>query len=74
VLNLLFLVEQGLLSMPILYLSQYFIAHRADYYRLLLKVTTDAAWEEWIIYNAAGGAGDRPLDDGQDQRDPRPAG
>lgn len=50
VLNLLFLVEQGLLSMPVLYLSQYFISNRADYYRLLLKVTTDAAWEEWILY------------------------
>ena len=33
-----------------LYLSRYIIAHRADYYRLLLKVTTDAAWEEWILY------------------------
>jgi Fic family protein len=50
VLNLLFLVETGLLSTPVLYLSRYIIAHRADYYRLLLKVTTEAAWEEWILY------------------------
>lgn len=50
VLNLLFLVETGLLSRPVLYLSRYIIAHRADYYRLLLKVTTEAAWEEWILY------------------------
>ncbi len=50
VLNLLFLVEQGLLSIPVLYLSQYIIKHKADYYRLLLEVTTDAAWEPWILY------------------------
>jgi len=50
VLNLLFLVEKGLLSIPVLYLSQYIIQHKADYYRLLLKVTTDATWEEWILY------------------------
>jgi Fic family protein len=50
VLNLLFLVETGLLSTPVLYLSRYIIAHRADYYRLLLKVTTEAAWQEWILY------------------------
>ena len=53
VLNLLFLVEQGLLNIPVLYLSQYVIAHRADYYRLLLEVTTDAAWEGWILYMLA---------------------
>ena len=50
VLNLLFLVEQGLLSMPVLYLSQHIIGHKTDYYRLLLEVTTDAAWPEWILY------------------------
>ena len=50
VLNLLFLVEQGLLSIPVLYLSQHIIKHKADYYRLLLEVTTDAAWEPWILY------------------------
>lgn len=50
VLNSLFLVEQGLLPLPILYLSRYIIAHRADYYRLLLAVTRDAAWEDWILY------------------------
>jgi len=50
VLNLLFLVEKGLLSLPVLYLSRYIIRHKAAYYRLLLQVTTDAAWEEWILY------------------------
>lgn len=50
VLNSLFLVEQGLLPLPVLYLSRYIIANKADYYRLLLAVTRDGAWEPWLIY------------------------
>jgi Fic family protein len=54
VLNSLFLVEKGLLTLPILYLSRYIIAHKADYYRLLLDVTRKDAWEEWLIYLLKG--------------------
>jgi Fic family protein len=54
VLNSLFLVEQGLLPLPILYLSRYIIAHKADYYRLLLAVTRDEAWEDWLLYMLQG--------------------
>lgn len=54
VLNSLFLVEKGLLTLPILYLSRYIIAHKADYYRLLLDVTRKDAWEEWLIYILKG--------------------
>jgi len=50
VLNLLFLVEKDLLKLPILYLSGYIIRHKTDYYRLLLKVTTESAWEEWVLF------------------------
>jgi Fic family protein len=50
VLNSLFLVEQGLLPLPVLYLSRYIIANKADYYRLLLAVTRDGAWEQWVLY------------------------
>ncbi len=50
VVNSLFLVEQGLLPLPILYLSRYIIAHKADYYRLLLAVTRENAWEPWLLY------------------------
>jgi len=50
VLNSLFLIEKNLLTMPILYLSRYIIANKADYYRLLLAVTRDQAWEPWVIY------------------------
>lgn len=50
ILNLLFLVEQELLELPVLYLSRAIIRRKADYYRLLLAVTTDGAWENWIVY------------------------
>ncbi|HEX9392496.1 MAG TPA: Fic family protein [Usitatibacteraceae bacterium] len=50
VLNLLYLIEQDLLNIPVLYLSRYIIQHKADYYRLLLAVTTRGHWEAWILY------------------------
>jgi len=53
VLNLLFLVEQGLLDSPILYLSRYIIGHKSDYYRLLLAVTRESSWEDWVLYMLA---------------------
>ncbi len=54
VLNSLFLVEKGLLPIPILYLSRYLIAHRADYYRLLLAITREKAWEPWLLFLLRG--------------------
>jgi len=54
VLNSLFLIEQKLLNLPILYLSHYIIRHRNDYYRLLRGVTRDQAWEPWILYILKG--------------------
>ncbi|SMR00788.1 Fic protein family protein [Xanthomonas fragariae] len=53
VLNLLMLIEQGLLDLPVLYLSHYIIRHRSDYYRLLLDVTRHGYWAEWIHYMLA---------------------
>jgi Fic family protein len=50
VLNSLYLVHQDLLTHPILYMSRYIIRHKADYYRLLLDVTTQQSWEPWILY------------------------
>lgn len=54
VVNSLFLVEQGLLPLPVLYLSRYIIANKTDYYRLLLAVTREAAWEPWLLYMLRG--------------------
>jgi len=50
VMNLLFLIEQDLLEIPVLYLSRYIIQHKDDYYRLLLEVTKQDAWEPWILF------------------------
>jgi len=50
VLNLLYLVDKGLLDIPVLYLSRYIIGNKRAYYDRLLAVTTDEAWEEWILY------------------------
>ena len=54
VLNSLFLIQENLLTLPILYLSRYIIRHKADYYRLLLNVTCKDAWEEWVLYILKG--------------------
>jgi Fic family protein len=50
ILNILYLVQQGLLDSPILYLSRYIIRNKADYYRLLLEVTTEQQWAPWITF------------------------
>ncbi len=50
ILNLLMLVEQGLLDIPVLYLSRYVIRNKAAYYNALLAVTTHGDWENWILY------------------------
>lgn len=50
ILNILFLIENDLLSQPILYLSRYILQNKEDYYRLLLKVTQDGDWESWICF------------------------
>ncbi|MEM7503123.1 MAG: Fic family protein [Pseudomonadota bacterium] len=54
ILNILFLMEQGLLDSPILYLSRYIIGNKLEYYRLLLKVTREAAWEDWLLFMLNG--------------------
>lgn len=50
VLNLLYLVDQGLLDTPVLYLSRAIIKNKADYYRLLHDVTREGRWEDWVLY------------------------
>lgn len=50
VLNLLVLVSEGLLDEPILYLSRAILHRRQEYYRLLLAVTREGAWQEWIVF------------------------
>jgi Fic family protein len=50
ILNILYLVKEGLLGTPVLYLSRFINQNKAEYYRLLQAVRTDGVWEEWILY------------------------
>ena len=50
ILNVLYLVKEGLLDIPVLYLSSYIVRTKADYYRLLQTVREDDNWEEWVLY------------------------
>lgn len=50
ILNVLYLIEQQLLSLPILYLSRYILQYKADYYRLLNAVTQQQDWQAWILF------------------------
>lgn len=50
ILNILFLVEQGLLEIPVLFLSHYIIHNKAAYYEGLRRVTEEGGWEDWIVY------------------------
>jgi Fic family protein len=50
IINVLYLVMNDLLNLPVLYLSRYIIEHKADYYRLLQEVRETDNWENWILY------------------------
>ena len=50
ILILLFLLQQKLLDIPVLYVSRYIIANKSAYYSLLQGVTERQAWEPWILY------------------------
>ena len=50
ILNILYLVQEELLTLPILYLSRYIIANKRQYYSGLLAVTREQAWEPWLLY------------------------
>lgn len=49
-LNILYLIDQKRLDLPILYLSQYINANRDTYYKLLMAVTASQEWEPWILF------------------------
>lgn len=50
ILNILYLMQSGLLETPVLYLSKYIIEHKEEYYRFLLEVTTENKWEQWLLF------------------------
>lgn len=50
ILNLLYLVDQKLLDIPVLFLSRYIISNKAGYYEGLRLVTEQQSWEQWILF------------------------
>ncbi len=50
----LFLCVEGVLGLPLLYLSLYLKAHRADYYQLLQDVRERGAWHAWLEFFLEG--------------------
>lgn len=54
ILNILYLIESGLLELPVLYLSRHIINNKPDYYSLLQAVTVNQNWEDWICYVLGG--------------------
>ena len=50
ILNVLYLVKEGLLDIPVLYLSRHIVQTKGEYYRLLQAVRDHGAWEDWVLY------------------------
>lgn len=50
IVNVLYLVKEGLLDIPVLYLSRHIVQTKVDYYRLLQAVRDQDAWEAWVLY------------------------
>jgi len=50
IINILYLVQKELLNLPILYLSDYIINRKSEYYLKLREVTEKGAWESWILF------------------------
>lgn len=50
ILNLLLLLQEGVLDLPVLYLSGHIVRNKAEYYRLLRGVTGSGDWESWVLF------------------------
>ncbi len=54
IINILYLVAQDLLELPILYLSSYIIQNRAEYYKRLQQAREKNDWCPWLLYMLDG--------------------
>jgi len=54
IINILYLILEKLQNLPILYLSNYIIKNKSDYYRLLQEVREKYNWEEWLLFLIKG--------------------
>ncbi len=54
IINILYLILNELLDLPILYLSKFIIRNKGDYYRLLQNIRDKENWEDWILFMVRG--------------------
>ena len=54
IINILYLIIEKLQNLPILYLSNYIIQNKSDYYRLLQEIRDNENWEEWLLFMIHG--------------------
>ena len=52
--NIIYLVKENLLEIPVLYLSRYINHNKSDYYRLLQEVRDKDSWQEWLLFMING--------------------
>ncbi len=50
IINILYLIKEDLLRLPILYLSRYINQHKAGYYKLLQETRSTGDWEPWLLF------------------------
>ena len=50
ILNILLLLQEQVLTLPVLYLSGTIVDNKAEYYRCLSGVTARGEWEDWILF------------------------
>ena len=50
IINVLYLVLQNLLDLPILYLSKFIISNKSDYYKKIQAVRDNKNFEDWILF------------------------
>lgn len=50
IINILYLVKEDLLHLPILYLSRYINQNKGSYYHLLQETRITQNWEPWILF------------------------
>ena len=54
ILNLLMLQREGLLDLPVLYLSRYITSTKSQYYQLLQATRETRNWVDWCVYIVKG--------------------
>jgi Fic family protein len=54
IINILYLVANDLLDIPVLYLSRFIIQNKSEYYARLQAVRDHGDWENWLLFMLAG--------------------